>query len=151
MDILKRSNGTAGGKKEAKFFAVTVVQSLSQVWLLVTPRSAVHQAPLSSPISWSLLKFTESVTLSNHFILCCPLLLLPSIFPRWKQSFSMSWIFTSGGETIGASVTVLPMNIQDWFPLGLTGLISLQSKRLSRVFSSIVIWKHQFFSTYPSL
>ena len=58
----------------------------------------------------------------------------------------MSWLFASSGQSIGASASasVLPMNIQDWFPLGLTGLISLQSKGLSRVFSSITVWKHQF-------
>ena len=68
-------------------------------------------------------------------------------------SSSMSWLFTSGCQSIGASasVSVLSMNIQGWFPLGLTGLISLLSKGLSRVFSSTTIWKHQFFSAQPSL
>ena len=67
-------------------------------------------------------------------------------------SFPMSQFFTSGGQSIGvsASTSVLPMNIQDWFPLGLTGLISLQSKGLSRVFSSTT-QKHQFFSAKLSL
>ena len=67
-------------------------------------------------------------------------------------SFLMSRLFISGGQSIGtsASASVLPMNIQDWFPLGLTGLISLQSKGLSRVFSSITVQKHQFFGTQPS-
>ena len=60
-------------------------------------------------------------------------------------SFSMHWLFTSGDQSIGASASVLPMNIQDWFPLGLTGLISLLSKGLSRVYSSTTVWKHQFF------
>ena len=59
----------------------------------------------------------------------------------------MSQFFPSGGQSIGASVSVLPMNIQDWFPLGLTSLISLQSRGLSRVFSNITVKKHQFFST----
>ena len=68
-------------------------------------------------------------------------------------SFPVSWLFTSGGQSIRASASssVLPMNTQGWFPLGLTGLISLQSKGLSRVFSSTVIKKHWFFSTQPSL
>ena len=68
-------------------------------------------------------------------------------------SFLISWLFTSGGQSIraSASLSVLPMNTQGWFPLGLTGLISLQSKGLSRVFSSTVIKKHWFFSTQPSL
>ena len=65
----------------------------------------------------------------------------------------MSWLFASGGQSIGASASalVLPMNIQGWFPLGWPGLVSLQSKWLSRVFSSTTIWKHRFFSTHPSL
>ena len=68
-------------------------------------------------------------------------------------SFPMSQFFTTGGQSIGvsASASVLPMNIQDWFPLGLAGLISLQSKGLSIVFSSTTVWKHQFFSAQPSL
>ena len=62
----------------------------------------------------------------------------------------MSWLFASGGQSIGvsASPSVLPMNIQDWFPLGWTGLISLQSKGLARVFSTITVEKHQFFSAH---
>ena len=69
-------------------------------------------------------------------------------FPA-SESFPVSWPFTSIGQSIGASasVSVLPMNIQDWFPLGLTGLISLQSKGLSGVFSSTTARKHQFFSS----
>ena len=65
----------------------------------------------------------------------------------------MSQLFASGGQRTGTptSASVLPMNIQDWFPLGLTGLLSLQSKRLSRVFSNTTVWKHQFFSAQPSL
>ena len=68
-------------------------------------------------------------------------------------SFPMSWLFVSAGQTvvITASVSVLPMNIQGWFPLGLTGLISLLFKRLSRVFSRTTVRKHQFFSAQPSL
>ena len=66
-------------------------------------------------------------------------------------SFPMSWLFASGGQNIAASASasVLPTNIQDWLPLGLTGLISLLSKGLSRVFSSTAIQKHQIFSTQP--
>ena len=86
---------------------------------------------------------------SNHLVLCRPLFLLPSIFPS-VRSFPMSWLFTSGSPSIGASASawVLPMNIQDLFPLGLTALISFQSKR---VFSSTTFWKHQFFGAQPSL
>ena len=73
-------------------------------------------------------------------------------FPA-SASFPVSHFFTSGGQSIGvsASASVLPMNIQDWFPLGWTGWISLQSKGLSRVFSNTTVQKHQFFGTQPSL
>ena len=73
-------------------------------------------------------------------------------FTVWG-SFPMSQFFGSGGQSIGvlASTSVLPMNIKDWFPLGWTGLISLQSKGLSRVFSNTTVHKHQFFGTQPSL
>ena len=92
----------------------------------------------------------ELVMLSNHLILCYPLLLLFSIFPS-TGSFPMSQLFASGGQSIGASASVLPMNIRGWFPLGLTGLISLLSKGLSRVFSRTTIGKHQFFIAQSSL
>ena len=104
----------------------------------------------SFTISKSFLKLmsTESVMPSNHLILYC----YPPSFPV-SGSFPMSWLFTSGGQSIGASVaaSVLPMNIQGWLPLGLTGLISLLSKGLLRVFSSTTVRKHQFFSAQPSL
>ena len=79
---------------------------------------------------------------SNHLILCCPILLLPLIFPT-SGSFPMSRLFASCGQSIRASVSVLLINIQDWFPLGLTGLISLMSKGLSRVFPNTTVQKHQ--------
>ena len=90
---------------------------------------------------------------SNHLILCHPLLLPLSIFPSIRVFFEMSQFFISGGQSIGvsASTSVLPMNIQDWFPLGWTGWISLQSKGHSRVFSNITVQKHQFFGTQVSL
>ena len=73
-------------------------------------------------------------------------------FPA-SESFQMSQFFTSGGQSTGvsASASVLPMNIQDWFPLGWTGWISLQSKGLSRVFSNTAVQKHQFFGAGLSL
>ena len=71
-------------------------------------------------------------------------------FPA-SGSFPMSQFFTSCGQSFGASASVLPVNVQGWFPLGMTGLISLLSKGLSRVFSSTTIQKHQFFSAQPSL
>ena len=88
---------------------------------------------------------------SNHLILWCPPLLLSLIFPSIRF-FSMSQLITSGGQSIGASAStsVLPVNIQDWFPLRATGLTSLQSNRLSRVFSN-TFKKHRFCGTQPSL
>ena len=101
------------------------------------------------PVNHQLPEFTqlisiESVMPSNHLILCRPLL-LPSIFPIIRV-FSNESLFASGGQSTGVSVStsVLPMNIQDWFPLGWTGWISLQSKGLSRVFSNSTVQKHQF-------
>ena len=133
---------------------VNSVQSLSPVWLLVTPWTTVFQASLSITNSWSLLKLMsiKLVMPSNHLILCRPLLLPPSIFPSIRV-FSMSQFFTSGGQSIGVSglASVLPMSIQDWFLLGWTGWISLQSKGLSRVFSNTTVQKHQFFGTQLSL
>ena len=100
---------------------------------------SLHQSSLSFTISLRLLKLMsiESVMPYNHLILCHPLLLLPSILPSIRV-FSMSQLFASGGQSTGASASasVLPINIQGWFPLGLTGLFSLQSKGLPRVFSS---------------
>ena len=100
------------------------VQLLSRVWLFVIPRTAARQASLSITSSWSLLKLMsiESVMPSNHLILCCSLLLLPSIFSA-SESFTVIQLFLSGGQSIGVlvSTSVLPMNIQDWFPNGLVG------------------------------
>ena len=127
------------------------VPSLSCVWLFVTPWTAVRQASLSISNFRSLLKLMpiESVMPSNHLILCHPLLLLPSIFPSVRVFSNES----SGGQSIGvsASTSVLPMNIQEWFPLGWTGWISLLSKGLSRVFCNTTVQKHQFFSAQLSL
>ena len=109
-----------------KLILVAVVQSLSHVWLYATPWTAAHRASLSFPISWSLLKFLsiESVTPSNHLSSVVPFSPCLQSFPA-SGSFLMSQLFTSGGQNIGASASasVLPMSIQDWFPLGLTDLI----------------------------
>ena len=90
------------------------VQKLSCVRLFVTPWTTARQASLSITNSWNLLKLMsiELVMPSNHLILCHPFLLLPSIFPSIR-SFPLSQFFTSGGQSIGASASVLPMNIQD--------------------------------------
>ena len=129
------------------------VQLLNCDQLFATPWTAAHQASLSITSSWSLLRLMsiESVMPSNHLILCHPFLLPPSIFPSIRV-FSNKF-FTSGGQSIGvsASATVLPKNIQDIFPLGWTGWISLQSKGLSRVFSKTTVQKHQFFGAQLSL
>ena len=118
---------------------VVVVQSLSCVWLFVTPWTEACQASLSFTVSWSLLKpvSIESMMPSNHLILCHPCLLCPQSFPP-SESFPMSWLFESGSQSIGvsASALVLAINIQGWFPLGFTGLIFLLSKGLSRIFCS---------------
>ena len=88
----------------------------------------------------------------NLLIICRLLLLLSSVFPSIRV-FPVSWLFASGDQNIGASdsASVLPMSIRDWFPLGWTGLISLQSKGLLRVFSNSTVQKHQFFGTQLSL
>ena len=128
--------------------SVCLVQfSCSVMSDFATPWTAACQASLSNTNSWNLLKLMsiESVMPSNHLILCCPLLLLSSIFPT-SEFFPMSQFFASGGQSIGASASVLPMNIQDWFLLGWTGLISLQSKGLSRVFSNTTGQKHRLMS-----
>ena len=139
---------------EISLWEVVVIQSVSHVRLFVTPWMATHQAPLSSAISRSLLKFMsiEEVMLSNHLTLCHPFLFLPSIFPS-IGAFYNEFLFASGGQKIGASssTSVLPVNIKGWFPLGLTGLIFLQYKGLSRVFSNTIVQKHQLFGTQLSL
>ena len=137
---------------------VVVVQSPGSVRLSAPPWTAARQAFLSLTISWSLPKFisNESMMSSNHLIFCH--LLSPSspsafeCFPT-SGSFPMSQLFASGGQSIGASASasVLPKSIQGWFPLRLTGLISLLSKGLSGVFSSTTVQKYQFFSALPSL
>ena len=118
---------------------------------LCNPMDCSRQVSLSFTISWSLLKLMsiKSVMPSNHLVLYYLLLLL-SMFPA-LGSFLMSQFFASGGQSIRASASVLPMNIQDYFPLGLTRLISLQPKGLSRVFSNTTAQKYQFFGTQPSL
>ena len=132
----------------------SLVQSLSHVWLFVTTWSAARQASLSITNSWSLLKFISlslwcRPTVSSSVI---PFSSHLQSFPA-SGSFQKSQFFASGGQSIGvlASASVLPMNIQDQFPLGLTGWISLQSKRLSRVLSNTTVQKHQLFSAQLSL
>ena len=115
----------------------------SHVWLFATPWTVGGQASLFFTISWILLKFVsiELMMPSSHLTLCHPFLLMPSIFP--SVSLFLSQLFASDGQStrVWTSASVLPVNIQGWFPLGLTGMISLQSKGLSRVFSNTAIQK----------
>ena len=133
---------------------VIVAQLLSHVWLC---NPADCSTP-GFPVLHSLPDFAQIhlhqivlVMLSNHLILCCTFLFFPKSFPAsWSFPmswvfFPMSWLFASGGQNIGASASALAANIEGWFPLGLTGLTSLQSKGLSRALFSTTIWKYQFF------
>jgi len=133
-----------------------VVQLLNHVQLFVTPWTAAHKASLSFTISWSLLKLMsiESVMPSNRLILCHPLPFLASVFPSIRVFSNESALHIRSPKYLaGASATssVLPMNIQHWFPLGLTSLISLQSGGLPRVFSNITVQRHHSFGTQPCL
>ena len=103
-----------------------------------TPRACSNSCPLCR---WCHPTISSSVA---------PFSSCPQSFPA-SGSSPVSQLFTSGGQSIEASTSVLPVNIQDWFPLGLTGWISLQSKGLSRVFSNTTVRKHQFFGVQPSL
>ena len=124
------------------------------VQLFETPLTAGRQASLSITDSWCLLKLMsiKSVMPFNHLILCHFLLPLLQFFPA-SGSFPTRQFSTSGGQRIGASASasVLPMNIQDRFPLGWTDWSSLQSKRLSRVFFNTTVQKHQLFCAKISL
>ena len=122
------------------------VQSLSHVRLLVTPWTAARQASLSITNSHSLLKLmsTESVMPSNHLNLCHPLL-LPSIFPIIRVFSNESVLPIGWPKYCSFSFSFSPSSIQNWFPLRLAGLISFQSKGLSRLFSNTTVQKHQFF------
>ena len=142
----------------SKFFHTedqfSLVQSLSRVWLFATHESQHARSPCPSPTPGVHSNSCPSSrrchpAISSSVI---PFYSCPQSLPA-SGSFPMSQFFTSGGQSIGASASasVLLLNIQDWFPLGLTGLISLQVKGLSRVFSNTTVQKHQFFSTQLSL
>ena len=131
------------------YYCCSVGQSCPTIW---TPWTAARQAPCPSPFPgvcsnscplspWCHPTIPSSVISSSSCL---------QSFPT-SGSFLMSQLFESGGQSIGtsSSASVLPMNIQGWFPLGLTGLISLLSKGLSRVYSSTTFRRHQFFSTQP--
>ena len=146
-----QSSGHCQELLENHYFYITLPSgssphSLSHVWFFATPWIAAGQASLSIPNSQSLLKFMsiDSVMPSNHFIICPNLLFPPSIFPSIRVFSNVSALCIRS-QNIGALALVLSMNIQDWFPLGYTGLIFLPSKGFSRFFSSTTIWKHKFF------
>ena len=146
----------------------------NQTWLRMYPCGLLVPRPGIQPMSSALkVQFSHSVvsnscpspTYGSRSNSCpssqwCHPIISSSVVPfsSWLQSFPASWsfpmsqFFASGGKNIGvsASASVLPMNIQDWFPLGSTDLISLQSKGLSRVFSNNTVQKYQFFSTQLS-
>ena len=129
-------------------FSLLVVSDFS------TPWTVAHQSSLSFPIFQSLLELMsiELVMPSSHLVLCCPLLLLPSIFPSIRVFYKESTFHIRWPKYWSFNFSIsLPMNIQDLFPLGLTGLISLMSKGVWRVFSNTTVQKHQFFDTQPSL
>ena len=131
------------------------VQVLSHVRLFANPWTAAHLASLSITASQSLPKLIsiELVMPTHPTISCCviPFSSRLQSFPA-SGSFQMSQFFASGGQSIGvsASASVLPVNIQDWFSLGETGWISLESKGFLRVLSNITVQKHQFFSAQLS-
>ena len=126
------------------------VQSLSCFQLFRVPWTAACQTSLYNTNSQSFLKLMpiETVMPSNHLILCRPHLLLPSVFSSIRVFSSESILCITWPKDW--SFNFLPMNIQDWSPLGWTGWISLQSKGISRVFSNTTVPKHQFFSTQLS-
>ena len=138
-------------KKAIQFSSV---QSLSCVWLLVTPWAAACQASFIITNSRNLLKLmsTESVTPSNHLILCHPLLFLPSIFPSIRVFSSESILYIRWPKYWSFSFSISPSNeYSGLILLGWTGLISLQSKGLSRVFSKTKVQKRQFFGAQLSI
>ena len=130
---------------------ISSVQSLSCVWLCnpmncSTPGFPVHyQLP---ELAQTHVRWVSDAIQPSHSVVPFRLRSFPA-----SGSFPMSRFFASGGQSIGvsASTSVLPVNIQDWFPLGFTGLISLQSKGLSRTFSNTTVQKYQFFSAQISL
>ena len=143
-------------KYMSRYSISLILQFSSVAQSCLTPSDPRNCSTPGLPVHHQLPEFTqitsiESVMPSSHLILCHPLLLLPPIPPA-SQSFPMSQLFASGGQSIGvaASASVLPMNTQDWSPLGWTGWISLQFKGLARVFSNTTVQKHQFFGAQLS-
>ena len=147
-------------EKLINLFKICKYIGTSVQWLIrfnsLQPHALQHtRLPCPSPASKTYSNLCPSIQWCHqrvHLTLCHPLLLLPSIFPGIGV-FSNESVLRINGQSIGvsASASVLPMNIQDWFLLGLTGLVSLQSKELSRVFSNPTVQKHQLFGIQLSL
>ena len=141
-------------KQIIKSVQFSSVQSLSHVRLFATPWITAHQASLSITNSRA---YSNSCPLSQwcHPTISSSVVPFFSCFPSFpaSESVPIGQFFASGGQNVGVSAlaSVLPMNIQDWFPLGWTGWISLQPKGLARVFSNTTVQKHQFFGAQLSL
>ena len=152
LRVVKAENYWFSDSAGCSLCVVVVVQWSSCVQLFATPWTATCQSSLSRPISQSLPKFMSiaSVMPSSHLILWCPL--LPSIFPSVRNFSDESAVHIKRPKYWSFSFSIIfPVNVQGWFPLRLTGLISLLSKGLSGVFSSSTVWRYQFFGTPPSL
>ena len=121
---------------DVRLFATHALQHARLPCPSLSPIVCLNSCP------WSLWCY---LTISSSAV---PFSSCPQSFPE-SGSFQMSWLFASGGQSIGALASILPMNSKGWFPFGLIALISLQSKGLSRVFSSTTVQKHQFFSAQP--
>ena len=129
-----------------------VVVQLPSHFLLSSTTWKAHRTSLSFTVSWNLLRLMSTESMMPTISFCVmPFSSCPLSFPA-SGSFLMSQLFASGGQSFGASASasVFPMYIKGWFPLGLTGLISLMSKGLWRVFSSTTVQKHQFFGVFKS-
>ena len=132
---------------------VVVVQLLSRVQLFATP-GLLHARLLCPSLSPGVFSNSSSLSWWCHPTISSSVIPFSSCLQSFlaSGSFPVNWLFASGGHIgASASASVLAMNIQDWFPLGWTGLIALQSKELSGVFSSTTVWKYQIFSTQSSL
>ena len=151
--LLTISNVPGFGLNSRKCYQFSSVQSLSRVQIFATPWITARQASLSITNSRSLPKpmSIESVMPSSYLSSVVPFSSCPQFLPA-SGSFPMSQLFTWGGQSTGvsASIPVLPMNTQDWTPLGWTGWTSLQFKGLSGVFSNTTVQKHQFFGAQLS-
>ena len=154
-DLMSKDASGAQEHLRHRYWFLTVVQLLSCVQFPATPWTAGSlqlQLPCLSPYPW-ICSNLRPLSQWHHPTISSSVAPFSSCPQPFLGSFPMSLLFTSGGQSIGASASVLPTNIQGWFPLGLTltGLISELSKELSWVFSRTTVQKHQFFSTQPSL